>query len=87
MNKPDAVTASLASIYDALKQVFPPYHVVNVRTVKDRVIVDVIDYVADWIWSQDTADWESFGGNENYIYSRYIITQELFMLMVLRWPR
>ena len=75
------------NIYGSLKQVFPSYHVINERTTTDKVIVDVADDVADWIWQQDPSGWATADRDPNYIYTRYAISQELFLLMALRWPQ
>ena len=80
-------TAAVASVMDYLRQVFPHYRVINERTTADKVIIDVDGEVAEWIWQQETADWTTVDSNRNYIYTRYAISQELFLLMALRWPQ
>lgn len=70
-----------------MQQVFPPYHVINERTMADKVVIDVVTEVADWIWQQDSADWTTANGDPNYIYSRFVISQDLMLLLALQWPQ
>lgn len=83
---PAAIAQDIVGV-QPMQKVFPPYQVVNERTSSDNVIVDVVDYVADWIWQQNSADWTTTDSDSNFIYSRYAISQELFLLMALRWPQ
>lgn len=66
---------------------FPSYHIINEETQSGKIIVDVLDGVADWIWQQDCHDWTTTDYPQGYIYTRFAISKELFLLLALRWPQ
>ena len=66
---------------------FPSYHIISDETQSGKIIVAVLDEVADWIWQQDCHDWTTVEHPPDYIYTRFAISKELLLLLALRWPQ
>lgn len=54
----------------------------------EYIVVDVIGRVSEWIESQPVTEWK-YGADHmlNIFMARYVISQRLFTLLALKWPK